>query len=85
MVHLVTIRAMLLPLGYDNSQTYEFEGIIYPTAIFEEEPYPVPILSIDNEEHHISAKQMGSLYVNNTVIDHAIDGQNTYCRSYEFY
>ena len=65
-------------LGYDNSQTYEWDGITYPTALFEEEPYPVPILSIDNEEHHISAGQMGSLYVNNAVIEHALDGQNTY-------
>lgn len=61
-------------LGYDNSQTYEWDGITYPTALFEEEPYPVPILSIDNEEHHISAGQMGSLYVNNAVIEHALDG-----------
>ena len=40
--------------------------------------YPVPLLSIDNEEHHTSGEIVGSYYVNNVVIDNAIDGHNTY-------
>lgn len=45
------------------------------------EPYPVPILNIDNEEHHFSrieAKNTGMTYSNNVVMDNAVEGYDTY-------
>ena len=45
------------------------------------EPYPIPILNIDNEEHHFSrleAKQTGVVYENNLVMDYALEGYDTY-------
>lgn len=46
--------------------------------VFEEEPYPVPLLSIDNEEHHELAKEAGTAYVNAAVLGNAKDGRNCY-------
>ena len=40
--------------------------------------HPTVILSIDNEEHHIQGEQSGSYYVNNVILDNALDGHNTY-------
>ena len=47
------------------------------------EPYPVPLFSIDNQEHHddrISIKENGGVYTNNVVHDNALIGYNTYIR-----
>lgn len=46
--------------------------------VFHEEPYPVPILSVDTEYHHQAALENGDLYVNNKVIENAVDGRETY-------
>ena len=48
---------------------------------FVEDPYPVPLLSIDNEEHHLAsleAREQGYSYVNNVVLDNADVSANTY-------
>lgn len=54
-------------LGFENG-----EYILY------EEPYPVPLLSIDNESHHKDGELAGSYYVNNVVLENAMDGHSTY-------
>lgn len=63
-------------------EPYEFEGIEYHEKyVINEEPYPVPLLSIDNQEHHdsrIIAKEIGMPYANNTVMENALDGYETY-------
>lgn len=46
--------------------------------VFEEEPYPVPLLTIDNEEHHQTSVEYGTDYVNTAVLKNAKDGRNTY-------
>lgn len=46
--------------------------------VFQKEPYPVPILAVDTEYHHKAALENGDLYVNNKVIENAIDGRETY-------
>ena len=48
---------------------------------FVEDPYPVPLLSIDNEEHYLSgeqAREQGYPYVNNVVLDNAKIVAHTY-------
>ena len=68
-----------------DCEEYEFEGIVYHEKyVINEEPYPVPIFSIDNEEHHfsrITAKENGVPYANNTVMEHALDGYDTYFKN----
>ena len=44
--------------------------------VFIEEPYPVPLLSVDNEEHHRVSEEAGTGYVNVLVLEHALDGNN---------
>lgn len=49
--------------------------------VFDESPYPAPLLSIDNEEHYSSGKQaleQGVAYVNNVVLENAPDSAHTY-------
>lgn len=49
--------------------------------VINEEPYPTPLLSIDNDEHHfdrIEAAQVGYVYANNVVLDHAKEAYSTY-------
>lgn len=46
-----------------------------------DEPYPVPILSIDDEEHYIQGKEIGNteaLYVNNVILENAVESTHTY-------
>ena len=45
---------------------------------FNDEPYPVPILAVDTESHHQAALEYGDLYVNNKVIENAVDGREVY-------
>lgn len=54
-------------LSYENGE-YQFCA----------EPYPVPLLAIDNEEHYEEGKSVGKLYVNTAVLENAIDSRHTY-------
>lgn len=49
--------------------------------IFSKEPYPVPLLAIDNEEHHVLGLSYQELYVNNVIIRDALDGKYTYFKN----
>lgn len=62
----------------DGTMLGEQIGFENGAYIMEEDPYPIAILSIDNEEHHIQGEQSGSYYVNNVILDNALDGHNTY-------
>lgn len=63
-------------------ETFECAGETYHERyIVNETPYPIPILSVDNDEHYKAraiAKKDGMVYVNNVVLDNAIDGYETY-------
>ena len=69
-------------LGLVECEPYEFEGIEYREKyVINEEPYTVPLLSIDNQEHHdsrLEAKKIGMPYANNTILENALDGYETY-------
>lgn len=54
-------------LSYENGE-YQFY----------EEPYPVPLLAIDNEEHYKEGNVAGKLYVNTEVLENAVDSRHTY-------
>ena len=43
-----------------------------------EEAYPIPLLSMDNEEHYLDGDTIDALYVNNVVLENAIDSKHTY-------
>lgn len=65
-------------IDLDGTMLSERLSIKGDTYEYSKEPYPIPILSIDNEEHHELSQTMGSLYVNRYISEHAIDGMNTY-------
>lgn len=48
---------------------------------FQAEPYPVPVFAINTEYHHIASIEYGDLYVNNHVIENALDGKSTYFKN----
>ncbi len=68
--------------GLVKCEEYEFEGIVYHEKyVINEVPYPVALLSIDNQEHHnsrVNAVKQGVPYANNVVMDNALDGYDTY-------
>lgn len=43
-----------------------------------EEAYPVPMLVVNNEEHHFQAEDVETLYVNRVVLANAVDAKYTY-------
>lgn len=43
-----------------------------------EEAYPIPLLAIDNEEHYLQEDITDALYVNNVVLENAMDSTHTY-------
>ena len=52
--------------------------------VVNEEPYPIPLLSLDNQEHHdsrISAYENGEVYANNVIHENAKISYNTYIRN----
>ena len=46
--------------------------------VFYEDAYPVPLLSVDNEEHHLDSSGANGLYVNCVVLENAVDSKYTY-------
>ena len=46
--------------------------------VYYEEAYPVPLLSVDNEEHHLDSSGANGLYVNQVVLENALDSKYTY-------
>ena len=45
---------------------------------YSDEPYPVPLLSLDNESHYRMGEEAGTAYVNNAVLESAADGYHTF-------
>ena len=43
-----------------------------------DEAYPIPLLSIDNELHYQEGAMVDTLYVNNVVLENAVDSKHTY-------
>ena len=45
---------------------------------YEEEPYPVPLFALDSESHYEQGQKYGTLYVNQYVLEHAMDAKHEY-------
>ena len=56
------------------------EQISYKNGKYQyiKEPYPVPVFSLDNEEHYFGGQEYGVLYVNNYIIRNARDSRHEY-------
>ena len=56
------------------------EQLSYENGCYQhyEEAYPTPLLSVDNEEHYLQGDELTSLYVNNVILENAIDATHTY-------
>lgn len=68
-------------IDLDGSMNGEIIGVENEINIVRSEPYPVPLLAVDNEEHHFSSvecKEKGIPYVNNVVCDNALCCYRTY-------
>jgi len=69
-------------LSLVECEPYEFEGKTYSEKyVINDEEYPIPLLNIDNDEHHHSrliAKEIGMPYANNVVMEHAKEGYDTW-------
>ena len=63
-------------------EPYEFEGIRYHEKyILDETSYPVPLFAMDSVLHHesrVGAKAIDMPYANNTVLENAVEGDETY-------
>lgn len=45
---------------------------------YEEEPYPVPLFALDSESHYEQGQKYGTLYVNQYVLEHALDAKHEF-------
>lgn len=56
------------------------EQLSYENGCYQhyEEAYPTPLLSVDNEEHYAQGDMIEALYVNNVVLENAMDATHTY-------
>ena len=70
-------------IDIDGSMLGEQTGVADGMPVVNEEPYTTPLLSIDNDEHHLSrieAYETGYAYTNNVILDNATEGFSTYFR-----
>ena len=68
-------------IDIDGTMLGEQTGFVDGKYIISTEPYPTPLLSIDNEAHHndrVEAIKTGYVYANNVVLDHAETAYSTY-------
>lgn len=68
-------------IDLDGTMLSEVTGVENGKDIVNDEPYTIPLLSFDNEEHHFSsieAREKDMPYANNIVHDNAVCGYRTY-------
>lgn len=65
-------------IDIDGTMIGEETGYADGKYQYPEEPYPVPLLSIDNESHYLEGKTSDLLYVNQFVLANALDSRHTY-------
>ena len=68
-------------IDLDGTMLGEVTGVENGAETVRDDPYPVPILSFDNEEHHFAAEEAeknGEIYENNVVMENAVCGYRTY-------
>ena len=68
-------------IDLDGTMLSEITGVENEINIVRTDPYPVPLLAVDNDEHHFSAielKEENIPYANNIVCDNAVCCYRTY-------
>lgn len=68
-------------IDLDGTMLSEVIGFDNDRQIVNDEPYTIPLLSLDNEEHHFSSIESrgnDKPYANNVVHDNAVRGYRTY-------
>lgn len=73
-------------IDLDGTMIGEQTGIEDGRLTVNSDPYPIPLLSLDNDEHHfgrIEAKKEGYIYSNNVVLDNAVNAYSTYIKGSE--
>ncbi len=62
----------------DGTMLGEETGFENGVCTYFAEPYPVPLLMIDNEEHYRVGREAGALYVNSFILENAVCSVHTY-------
>lgn len=65
-------------IDLDGTMLGEQFGYVDGVCDFYEDAYPIPLLAVNNEEHHFEGEEVESLYVNRVVLANAKDGKYTY-------
>ena len=68
-------------IDLDGTMFGEVTGVENGIDIIRDEPYPIPILALDNAEHHLLSaeeKENNVLYCNNIVFENALCGYRAY-------
>ncbi|MBP3611271.1 MAG: hypothetical protein J6J42_13165 [Lachnospiraceae bacterium] len=65
-------------IDLDGTMLGEEFGFTNGEYEFYEEAYPVPLLAVNNEEHHWEGREVETLYVNRVVLENAVDARYTY-------
>ena len=65
-------------IDLDGTMLGEQFGYTEGVYDFYDEEYPVPLLSVNNEEHYFEGVEFSEQYVNSVVIANAKDAKNTY-------
>ena len=64
----------------DGTMFGEENGYEDGSYILNQEPYPVPLLNLYNEEHYLEAKELGESYDNISATVHALDAREVVFR-----
>ena len=65
-------------IDLDGTMLGEQFGYVNGEYVFYDEAYPVPLLSVNNEEHYFEGKDLTDWYVNSWVLANAKDAKYTY-------
>lgn len=72
-------------IDFDGTMLGEVKGVREDGEnICNEDPYPTPVLDFRNQEHQEDceeATKLGKDYVNNVIIENAVDGYSTYVKN----
>lgn len=78
---LLQLYRLSAVIDLDGTMLGEVTGVENELDIVRTEPYPVPLLAVDNDEHHfasIADKENGIPYANNIVCENAVCCYRTY-------
>ena len=63
-------------IDIDGTMLGEWQAFENGSLVLEDEPYPIPVMALDNEEHGVGYEDTS--YVNRYMLDRAVDGREMY-------